>query len=130
MYYVLSLIPIMFDYGCIFFEQSNIFALQLSEFASDWFLFTAFLIWINCVYILSRHSSPFGATLMSFFVALMRYGAVYLKYYAQKKTVLDGFAVKAIFLSNFYIFVPFAASAVMFLLYKIFFKKRKRKRIK
>lgn len=130
MYFVLSLIPVIFDYLCVFFAQSGIFALHLIEFAADWILFTAFLIWMNCVYILSKRSSAFASVLMSFFVCAMRYGAVYMVYYAKKETVLDAFGIRALFLTNFYIFIPFAASVCMFVLYKIFFKKKKKKKRK
>lgn len=128
MYYVLSLIPVIFDYLCVFLSQSSISAFHLIEFVADWFFFTIFLIWINCIYILSRRSSAFGSVMMSLFVCILRYGAVYMVYYAAKEVALDAFGLKALFLTNFYIFLPFAASVIMFILYKIFFKKKKKRK--
>lgn len=133
MYIVLSLIPIIFNYGYIFLEPFNIPLLYLVRFFLNWLIFPAGLVWINFINVLTRKIKPAFSVGMSFFVMVMCYASVYITYYMTSTAPLDDFGIKSIFLTNLYIFIPFVVVLLMNIIYKLTLgkmikKKRKNRR--
>lgn len=131
MYIVLSLIPIIFNYAYIFLMPFDIPMLYLIRFFLNWFLFPAGLIWINFINVLTRKIKPWFSVLMSFIVMTACYSAVFIIYFLASSAPLDDFGIKALFLTNLYMFIPFAAVVMWNIIYKLtlgrIIKKRKRK---
>lgn len=125
MYVVLSLIPIIFNYSYILVTDFNIPMLHLIRALLNWIIFPCVLVWINFINVYFRRLHPISSIFMSLFVTAMCYGSVYLTYYGNPSAPFDSFGLKALFLTNFYFFLPFAVIFVLDVLKILFFRRRK-----
>ncbi len=130
MYIILSLTPVIFNYAYIFLEPFHIPLLYLIRFFLNWAIFPVCIVWINFLNVITRKIRPFFSVFMSFLVMALCYGSVYMTYYMKNTVPLDDFGVKSIFLTNLYMFVPFAVVLVMNIIYNLtlgrVIKKRKK----
>ena len=119
MYIILSLIPVIFNYAYIFLEPFHIPLLYLVRFLLNWLIFPVCLVWINFSNVITRKIRPFFSGFMSFLVMVLCYGSVYMTYYMKNSVPLDDFGVKSIFLTNLYIFLPFAIVVIINIIYNL-----------
>lgn len=130
MYIILSLIPVIFNYAYIFLEPFHIPFLYLIRFFLNWAVFPVCLVWINFSKVITCKVKPFFSTFMSFLVMVLCYGSVYMTYYMKNAVPLDDFGIKSIFLTNLYIFLPFAVVLAMNILYSLTLGRAVKKRKK
>lgn len=125
MYLFWNLFPIIFNYAYILIFKINIPLLPFVRLILNWGVFPVILVWTNFIKVYSRRIRPAASIFISLFVSLMCYGSAYLIYYIKEGVPLDEFGIKALFLTNFNFFLPFAIIFTLCIFKMTLFKKKK-----
>ncbi len=130
MYFLLSFVPVIFNFLCVYIADWPF--IYLLRFFLNWFAFPALLICINIFSVAERKIRPLGSSVISFLVMAGCYGAAFFMHFTLSNIPFEMFSIKAILITNAYFTVPF----ICIVIYNIFIsymrkgaKKRKKKKI-